>query len=372
MGTHPIFESDFDCLTEMTEELEENPLYESLSREAAALKLRTEATEERMENLQRKLSNGSVDVPVPPPRRSLVSLLDKRSELDQIPLPTAPELGEGPSYEDLKERLEIVEQMNRDWVAYNENREIFVQQLTAQNHETTHQLRLAVEEVQKLQRESGKVTLDERKKMDQTLLDCRSEIEKLDEVNEELREKVTNINAKYLAEVEKRREIESELSQVKGNLTHLESINEKLTKTIAKDRRRSDLNSARLEQSINQLSKEVTKFSGSSVVSSVVSSNQSSPRKYRAPPRPESPKIPLRPKEKVKAIDQRRSWSPRATSPSPRASPKKKLITPLSPSIAKSRRSVDSHAISCENCGRSWPVSQHNLLLQHIDECDAI
>ena len=72
--------------------------------------------------------------------------------------------------------------------------------------------------------------------MDQTLLDCRSEIEKLDEVNEELREKVTNINAKYLAEVEKRREIESELSQVKGNLSHLESINEKLTKTIAKDR----------------------------------------------------------------------------------------------------------------------------------------
>ena len=71
--------------------------------------------------------------------------------MDQIPLPTAPELGEGPSYEDLKERLEIVEQMNRDWVAYNENREIFVQQLTAQNHETTHQLRLAVEEVQKLQ-----------------------------------------------------------------------------------------------------------------------------------------------------------------------------------------------------------------------------
>ena len=36
----------------MTEELEANPLYESLSREAAALKLRTEATEERMENLQ--------------------------------------------------------------------------------------------------------------------------------------------------------------------------------------------------------------------------------------------------------------------------------------------------------------------------------
>ena len=38
----------------MTEELEENPLYESLSREAAALKLRTEATEERMENLQER------------------------------------------------------------------------------------------------------------------------------------------------------------------------------------------------------------------------------------------------------------------------------------------------------------------------------
>ena len=41
-------------ILEMTEELEENPLYESLSREAAALKLRTEATEERMENLQER------------------------------------------------------------------------------------------------------------------------------------------------------------------------------------------------------------------------------------------------------------------------------------------------------------------------------
>ena len=41
----------------MTEELEANPLYESLSREAAALKLRTEATEERMENLQERIFN---------------------------------------------------------------------------------------------------------------------------------------------------------------------------------------------------------------------------------------------------------------------------------------------------------------------------
>merc|ERR1711937_183123 len=375
MGTHPIFESDFDCLTEMTEELEANPLYESLSREAEALKSRPEATEERMENLQRKLSNGSVDVPVAPPRRSLVSLVDKTSESDQRPEPTAPELGDGPTYDELKERLEIVEKMNRDWVAYNENREIFVQQLTAQNHETTHQLRLAVEEIQKLQQNSGKFFSDERKKMDQTLLDSRAEIEKLENLSETLREKVTNINTKYLSEVEKRREIESELSQVKGTLSHLESINEKLTKTIRKDRRKSDLNSARLEASISQLSKEVTKFSGSSVATSVVSSNQSSPRKYRAPPRPESPKVPPRPKglkEKTKALDQRRSWSPRATSPSPSSSPKKKIITPLSPSVAKSRRSMDSHAISCENCGLSWPVSQHNLLLAHIDECDAI
>ena len=72
--------------------------------------------------------------------------------------------------------------------------------------------------------------------MDQTLLDSRAEIEKLENLNETLREKVTNINTKYLSEVEKRREIESELSQVKGTLSHLESINEKLTKTIRKDR----------------------------------------------------------------------------------------------------------------------------------------
>ena len=72
--------------------------------------------------------------------------------------------------------------------------------------------------------------------MDQTLIESRAEIEKLENLNETLREKVTNINTKYLSEVEKRREIESELSQVKGTLSHLESINEKLTKTIRKDR----------------------------------------------------------------------------------------------------------------------------------------
>lgn len=41
--------------------------------------------------------------------------------------------------------------MNKDWVIYNDNREIFVHQLTAKHHETTNQLRRAMEEIQRLQ-----------------------------------------------------------------------------------------------------------------------------------------------------------------------------------------------------------------------------
>lgn len=55
---------------------DEGNIYESLSREAEALKFRTEATEERMETLQKKLSNSSIDVPVAPPRRSVLNLAD--------------------------------------------------------------------------------------------------------------------------------------------------------------------------------------------------------------------------------------------------------------------------------------------------------
>jgi len=51
----------------------------------------------------------------------------------------------------LARRLAEVEQMNKDWVVYNENREIFVQQLTAKHHETTNQFRRAAEEIQRLQ-----------------------------------------------------------------------------------------------------------------------------------------------------------------------------------------------------------------------------
>ena len=64
---------------------DENEIYETLSREAEALKLRTEATEERMETLQRKLSGTSLDVPVPPPRKSVANN-------DNNPYPSAPEI----------------------------------------------------------------------------------------------------------------------------------------------------------------------------------------------------------------------------------------------------------------------------------------
>ena len=75
----------FKCIFVALEMEDENEIYETLSREAEALKLRTEATEERMETLQRKLSGTSLDVPVPPPRRSVATN-------DNNPYPSAPEI----------------------------------------------------------------------------------------------------------------------------------------------------------------------------------------------------------------------------------------------------------------------------------------
>jgi len=68
-------------------EVENESIYASLSREAEALKLRTEATEDCMETLKKKISSSSIDAPVAPPRRSVINLTD----LPEIS-PTAPAL----------------------------------------------------------------------------------------------------------------------------------------------------------------------------------------------------------------------------------------------------------------------------------------
>ena len=63
---------------------EENTLYKSLSIEAEALKLRTEATEDCMHTLHKRLSDTTVEIPVAPPRKI-------KSQINQIVDPTAPQ-----------------------------------------------------------------------------------------------------------------------------------------------------------------------------------------------------------------------------------------------------------------------------------------
>merc|ERR1712130_340564 len=223
-----------------------------------------------METLQRKLSGTSLDVPVPPPRRSVATN-------DNNPYPSAPEISETSSTDELLTRLASVEQMNKDWLIYNETREQFVQQLTAKHHETINQLRRAMEEIHRMQQCPGALSEEQRKHYDGTLVEAKAEMDKMKERNESLGLKVKSMEEKYLAEVERRRVAEHQAAQFKLTVEHLENVNEKLTKTIQKDRRRSD----RIEETLNNLSNQV----------SSMSSTRSSPRKSKAPapPRPESP-----------------------------------------------------------------------------------
>ena len=61
-------------------------------------------------------------------------------------------------------------------------------------------------------------------------------MDKMKERNESLSLKVKSMEEKYLAEVERRRVAEHQTAQLKLNIEHLERVNEKLTKTIQKDR----------------------------------------------------------------------------------------------------------------------------------------
>merc|ERR1712130_569509 len=112
-----------------------------------------------METLQRKLSGTSLDVPVPPPRRSVATN-------DNNPYPSAPEISETSSTDELLTRLASVEQMNKDWLIYNETREQFVQQVTAKHHETINQLRRAMEEIHRMQQCPGALSEEQRKHYD--------------------------------------------------------------------------------------------------------------------------------------------------------------------------------------------------------------
>ena len=62
--------------------------------------------------------------------------------------------------EELIERLVQIENMNRDWVAYNDQREIFVQELTAKYHSTTNELSNAVASIETLKNNQVKSNFD--------------------------------------------------------------------------------------------------------------------------------------------------------------------------------------------------------------------
>lgn len=333
----------------------------SLAKEAEALRLRSAANEERMQSLQRKVSDFDIsDRPVAAPRRSLLTLPGQPSEdslLPSAPVDSRASIDEtNDSDESLADRLAKVEAMNRDWLAYNDQREIFVQEITSRHHETTNQLRQALEEVESLKKNQTILADEARRKSDVHLSSARNEIKRKEELNDDLLARLKQTKEQLKLEQKLLYNATQKNEKLEIAITNLETMNKSLNKFL--DKKGSKPEAVIFEDSINKLSNKLDSISFRSGVSTNTFATDISKRK--APPVPPLPKLPDRMK-----IKDRRSLGMEMYRPDA-------ILRPMSPKTAKSRRSVDSTAISCENCGRKWPVSQHSELLKHLDECDVI
>ena len=116
----------------MTKYSDTEVLYVNLSDEAEALRMRTEANDARIESLQQRLSevelnpaqSQSSQLPLPQPRHRATSIASAPSKLSPPPRPPKPQLSS-------ETRLRHVEQLNREWQVYNDERERHVAELSA-------------------------------------------------------------------------------------------------------------------------------------------------------------------------------------------------------------------------------------------------
>lgn len=212
----------------------------------------------------------------------------------------------------MERKLEHVQTLNREWQVYNEKRELHVQDMTRKYHEMSNRLRQANEENCRLHSRS-----EQLKNENQSLV---TEMTRLAKVDDQLERTKSLLEL----ETEKCDQYEQDINILNNRIDKLENENSKLVRAIRKDRRRSDMAQLSLEHSIVELTDKLDELS-----------SQGSIDNYQ--------------------VDYR--------SDNFHTSPRKHLPTPT-------RRSIENTHISCETCGKTFPVADHQKLLRHIDVCE--
>ncbi|CAG5086621.1 Oidioi.mRNA.OKI2018_I69.PAR.g11286.t1.cds [Oikopleura dioica] len=349
-------------------------MLETLAKEADALRMRALANEERMASLKRKASENFKNVPTPAPRQSKLSITDEDRTLE----PTAPADSRTSfndhanlTKEELIERLVQIENMNRDWVAYNDQREIFVQELTAKYHSTTNELSNAVASIETLKNNQKQLAEETQRKADVHLANARNEIKRKEELNEDLLARLKEAQEQLKLEQKLLYNANQKNEKLEVEISNLETVNQNLNRFLEHDRSSKWNQTApeptAIEEKMDKMSRKLDKITiqsgqntARSTSSNATDTSKVTTRRSKAKRAPPIPPLPNRAK-----INDRRSLGVEVYRPDT-------ILKPLDPKSTKSRRSVDTTAISCENCGKKWPVSQHALLLKHLDECDVI
>lgn len=313
-------------------------MYVNLSAEAEALKSRAEANESRLESLVKKVN------PVPPPRPSIPgpSGTATAPQSSEIELPQKPQRPPKPEIMKTKnnrlvypnimsdiEKLQHVEKLNQDWQRYNEQREAFVVDLTRRYHSATNELRAKNEEICR----SEALKMKNSVKIQQLEIENTKMKAELNELKS-CEQKLERISTLYAVTKNKNSDLENDLNCINIKLAKLEAINEKLLRSIRKDRRRSEMitsaEALQIDRSISQLTEKIDKLSNSGSSNTLTS-------------------LPFCPPER----------SPRKT---------KEIISCVKSS--SKRQSIENTEISCENCGKRFPITASHQLLAHLDYCE--
>ena len=176
------------------------------------------------------------------------------------------------------EKLQHVEKLNQDWQIYNEQREAFVVDLTRRYHSATNELRAKNEEI--CRSEALKMKNNVRiQQLEVENMKMKSELNEL----KTCEQKLERISTLYAVTKNKNSDLENDLNCINIKLAKLEAVNEKLLRSIRKDRyvstrkdtninflfcrRRSEMitsaEALQIDRSISQLTEKIDKLSNS-------------------------------------------------------------------------------------------------------------
>ena len=139
--------------------------------------------------------------------------------------------------------------MNRDWVAYNDQREIFVQELTAKYHSTTNELSNAVASIETLKNNQVKSNIlpyliffkkqlaeETQRKADVHLANARNEIKRKEELNEDLLARLKEAQEQLKLEQKLLFNANQKNEKLEVEISNLETVNQNLNRFLEHDR----------------------------------------------------------------------------------------------------------------------------------------